>query len=147
VSGPSASVAAENIIASELDTLFRTDRKLVDTDIEYHRAEAARILLKSSGHSGVSTEDRAYLAVLAGRQAGVGPDEAQARADRAIGESRDELRRAREAAVLQAFMIAAALLVGAAVAWFSAFEGGLDRLEGTVPVWDWSYRRRRIVRT
>jgi len=146
MNSPSASVAGENIIASELDNLFRSDRKFVDGDIEYRRAEAARILLKSSGHRGVATEDRAYLAILANREAGVGPDEAQARADRAVSESRDELRRAREAAVLQAFMIAAALLVGAAVAWYSAFEGGLDRQEGAVPVWDWSPRRRRIAR-
>jgi hypothetical protein len=146
-SGQSASVAGENIIATELDSLFRSDRKLVDSDIDYHRSEAARILLKSSGRRGVSTEDRAYLAMLASREAGVSPEEAQARADRAVAESRDELRRAREAAVLQAFMIAAALLVGAAVAWYSAFEGGLDRQEGAVPVWDWSYRRRRVVGT
>jgi hypothetical protein len=144
-SGPAASVAGENIIASELDTLFRSGRKLVDSDIEYRRAEAARILLKSSSHRGIPGEDRAYLAVLAGREAGVGADEAQARADRAISASRDELRRAREAAVLQAFLIAAALFLGAAVAWFAAYEGGLDREDGSVPVWDWSFRRRRTL--
>jgi len=142
---PSASVAGENIIVTELDALFRSDRKFVDSDIEYHRSEAARILLKSSDHRGVSSEDRAYLAMLASHEAGVSPEEAQARSDHAVAESRDELRRAREAAVLQAFMIAAALLVGAAVAWYSAYEGGLDRQEGAVPVWDWSYRRRRVV--
>jgi hypothetical protein len=143
-SGPAASVAGENIIASELDTLFRSDRKLVDSDIEYRRAEASRILLKTSSHRGVPDEDRAYLAALAGHEAGVGADEAQMRADRAISDSRDELRRAREAAVLQAFLIAAALFVGAAVAWYSASEGGLDRQEGAIPVWDWSFRRRRM---
>jgi len=143
--GPAASVAGENIIASELDTLFRSDRKLIESDVEYPRAEASRILLKSGGHRGVPDEDRAYLAELASRVADVRPDEAQARADRAIKESRDELRRAREAAVLQAFLIAAALLVGAAVAWYAASEGGLDREEGQVPVWDWSLRRRRGV--
>ncbi len=144
-SGPSVSVAGENIIATQrLDALFRSERKFVDSDIESHRSEAARFLLTSSCHRGVSTEDRAYLAMLADHEAGVSPEEAQARADRAVGDSRDELRRAREAAVLQAFMIAAALLVGAAVAWYSAFEGGLDRQEGAVPVWNWSYRRRRV---
>jgi len=145
LSGPTASVAGENLIASELDGLFRSDRKIVDSDIQYRRAEAARILLKSSGHRGLSDEDRAYLAALAGREVGLAPDEAQARADRAISDSRDELRRARQAAVLQAFLIAAALLVGGAVAWFSAYEGGRDRLDGTVPVWNWSYRSRRRV--
>ncbi len=143
--GPSASVAGENIVASELDALFRSDRRLDIGDIEYRRAEAARILLKSSSHRGVPDEDRAYLATLASREAGVAPDEAQMRADRAVRDSRDELRRARQAAVLQAFLIAAALFAGAAVAWFSAHEGGLDRQEGAVPVWDWSFRRRRTL--
>lgn len=142
-SGPYASVAGESLVASELDVLFRSDRKLVDSDIEYRRAEAARILLKSASHNGVPGEDRAYLAILAGRHAGISAEEAQVRADRAVTASRDELRRARQAAVLQAFVIAAALLVGAAVAWYSAHEGGLDRQEGAVPIWDWTFRRRR----
>ncbi|MBV9992989.1 MAG: hypothetical protein JOZ72_17055 [Alphaproteobacteria bacterium] len=143
--GPTASVAGENIIASELDALFRSDRRVDTGDIEYRRAEAARILLKSSSHRGVSGDDRAYLATLAMREAGAAPDDAQMRADRAVADSRDELRRARSAAVVQAFLVAAALLVGAAVAWFSAHEGGLDRQEGVVPVWDWSFRRRRTL--
>src|SRR5690242_4558938 len=46
--GPAASVAGENIIASELDELFRTDRKIDATELQYRRSEAARILLKSS---------------------------------------------------------------------------------------------------
>jgi hypothetical protein len=143
--GPAASVAGESLIASELDALFRSDRRLLDGDIAYRRAEAARILLKSSSHRGVPDDDRAYLAALASHVAGVAPDEAQARADRAIAHSRDELRRARQAAVLQAFLVAAALLAGAAVAWFAAHEGGLDRQEGAIPVWDWSFRRRRTL--
>jgi hypothetical protein len=32
--------------------------------------------------------------------------------------------------------IAAALLIGAAVAWFAACEGGRDRERGTFPVWN-----------
>ena len=53
--------------------------------------------------------------------------------DRAVSASADELRKARVAAVLQAFMIGAALLVGAAIAWFSAVEGGKDRAESRFP--------------
>src|SRR5689334_10478964 len=44
--GASQSVAGENIIASELDELFRSPQPIPDR--EYRRAEAARILLKSS---------------------------------------------------------------------------------------------------
>jgi hypothetical protein len=136
------SVAGESVIATELDELFRTDHKVIDSDIVYRRAEAARILLKTAGSKGVADEDRTYLATIAGRQAGISAAEAQARADRAISESATEIHRVRVAAVLQAFMIAAALLAGAAVAWVSATEGGSDREHGTIPIWDWSLRKK-----
>lgn len=141
--GSAASVTGENIIASELDELFRTDRPALASDIEYRRAEAARILLKSSSHRGVPDEDRGYLTAMVGRVAGISDAEAADRVNRAIANSRDELHRARVAAVLQAFLVAAALLIGAAAAWFAAVEGGRDRERGTVPVWDWSWRGRR----
>jgi hypothetical protein len=135
--GAAQSVAGENIIASELDQLFRSDR--VPADITYRRAEAARILLKSSGHAGVSDSDRRYLAAIASSVAGVPPAEAELRADNAVTASAQELHRARVAAVLQAWFVAVALLVGAAVAWFSACEGGRDRERGYYPHW-WGRR-------
>jgi hypothetical protein len=140
--GPTASVAGESVIATELDELFRTDRTVIDSDIVYRRAEAARILLKTSGNKGVADEDRAYLAAIAARQAGISTAEARDRTDRVIAESATEIHRARVATVLQAFMIAAALLAGAAVAWFSATEGGDDRERGAIPIWDWTLRKR-----
>ncbi len=140
--GAATSVAGENIIASELDELFRTDRKLDDADFGYRRSEAARILLKSSSHNGVPAEDRDYLSVLTAAITGLAAPDADARVNRAIAESKDEIHRGRVAAVLQAFMVAAALLVGFAVSWFAASEGGREREAGYIPVWDWSYRRR-----
>jgi len=138
--GASQSVAGENVIASELDELFRGTR--VITDITYRRAEAGRILLKSSSHKGVPDEDRRYLGTLVAAATGITLDDADARVSRVIDESATELKRARTAAVLQAFFIGAALLVGAAVAWFAACEGGRDRELDRIPVWDWSFRRR-----
>jgi hypothetical protein len=140
-SGAAQSVAGENIIASELDELFRSARP--PSDITYRRSEAARILLKSSSHVGVPNEDRRYLATTVANITGVGADDAAARVDRVISESSQEIRRARIAAVLQAFFVGAALLVGAAVAWFTACEGGRDRELGVFPIWDWSTNRRR----
>ncbi|HEY2885494.1 MAG TPA: hypothetical protein VGJ08_09800 [Rhizomicrobium sp.] len=142
VLGPSASVAGENVIATELDELFRTDQRVIDSDIVYRRAEAARILLKTSGNRGVADEDRAYLAAIAAREAGISAAEARDRTDRVVAESATEIHRARVAAVLQAFMIAAALMAGAAVSWFSAAEGGSERERGAIPIWDWTLRRR-----
>ncbi|MBV9330063.1 MAG: hypothetical protein JOZ55_00760 [Alphaproteobacteria bacterium] len=141
--GPAASVAGENTIASELDELFRTDRVSTEGNIEYNRSEAARILLKSSGHNGVPADDRDYLAAVVSNRAHISDAEAADRVNRAIGESADELHRARVAAVLQAFMAGAALLLGAAIASYAAIEGGRDREHRTIPVWDWSFRRRR----
>lgn len=134
------SVAGENLIASELDELFQSEREAALPDIAYRRAEAARILLKSSSHQGVPPEDRAYLSDSVALTARISQEEASDRVNTAIAKSADALHRARTAAVLQAFMIAAALLVGLAVAWFSAEEGGRDRERGSFPIWDWSWR-------
>ena len=139
--GPASSVASENILASELDALFRSYRYGPAPD--NLRAEAGRILLKSSSHKGVPQEDRSYLSNIVALRAGVNNAEADDRVNRIIGQSRDELHRARAAAVMEAFLVAAALLLGAAVAWFSAEEGGRDRELGRIPVWDWRFRSRR----
>jgi len=68
--------------------------------------------------------------------------EAQARVDDAITQSAQALHRARVAAVLQAFFVAAALLVGAVVAWYGATECGKDREKGVHHFWE--FHRRRV---
>lgn len=141
--GASQSIAGENIIASELDELFWSDRPI--PDLTYRRAEAARILLKSSSHDGVPMRDREYLSTVVASTTQAPPDVARERVDRAIAASASELHRARVAGILQAFFIAAALFVGAAVAWFAACEGGRERETGQFPVWDWSFRRRHLL--
>jgi hypothetical protein len=142
--GPAASVAGENIIASEVDELLRTTRTVPDTNTAYRRAEVSRILLKSNGHAGVSSDERNYLAQIVADRTNLPISEAAARTERIIAASADELHRARVAAVLQAFMIAAGLLIGAAVAWYSAVEGGRDRQNGKLPVWDWRFNRQPL---
>jgi hypothetical protein len=57
---PSAT-SAEPLLSYELDHLYRSLRRPANVDINFERAEAGRILLTSSGHSGVSIEDRGYL--------------------------------------------------------------------------------------
>ena len=142
--GAAQSSAGEAIVASELDELFRTPRRLPEADMTYRRAEAARILMKSSSAMGVGSEDRNYLARLVTNYADIPDTEAAARTERIIAEAADAIHRARQAAVIQAFMVAAGLLLGAAVAWFAAVEGGRDRDLGAFPVWDWSFRRRTV---
>jgi hypothetical protein len=137
--GASQSVAGENLIAFDLDRLFRAERRPQNTDLTYARSEAARILLTSAGHNGVSADDRAYLAQLTASVTGIAAPDAQRRVDTAIAQARDDIRRARRAAVILAFMAGAASLVGAAVGWFAACAGGRHRdTRVAVPMtWGW----------
>jgi hypothetical protein len=140
--GAEASVAGETVVANELDNLFRTTRPRADDDIAYRRAEAARILLKSDTKEGVPPDDRDYLAALAAERTGTSREDATNRVDFIIAQSKDAIHKARVAAVLQAFLIAAASFLGAAVAAFAAVEGGRYRERGTVPIWTPPFRRR-----
>ena len=143
-SGPAVSVAGENIIAYDLDRLFRAERRPADADMNYNRAEAARILLTASGHRGVSAEDRAYLVRLVASRTGLAPPEAERRADAVIASARDNIARARKSTVILAFMAGAAALLGAAVAWFAACSGGRHRDGATPPSLMWSARGPRV---
>jgi hypothetical protein len=133
--GPGASVAGENIIAFDLDRLLRGDRRQGD-DVTQTRAEAARILLTSSSHSGVAAEDRAYLIRLVSARTGLGQPEAERRTDAAIVSAKENIARARRSTVILAFMAGAAAILGAAAAWFAAVAGGEQRDERT-PARSW----------
>jgi hypothetical protein len=126
--GAATSVAGENTIAFDIDRLLRGDRRPGDAgDLAQTRAEVARILLTASGHSGVATEDRAYLARLVAARTGVAAADAEHRVDAAIVSARDNLARARKSSVILAFMAGAAALLGAVAAWFAAAYGGQHR--------------------
>jgi hypothetical protein len=143
---PSQSVAGENIIAYDIDKLFRGHRPGVD--ITLARAEAARILLTASSHRGVVPEDQQYLARLVEQNAGVAGQDAQRRVNEVIAAAKDNIERARHSGAILAFMAAAVAALGAAIAWFAAEAAGRHR-QGldTVPDWlDWGrdeyhYRR------
>jgi hypothetical protein len=87
-----------NLIAYDLDRLFRAERRPQNTDLTYARSEAARILLTSAGYSGVSPEDRAYLVRLTASVTGA-PD-AEKRVDTVIAQARDNIRKARRSGVV-----------------------------------------------
>ena len=133
--GTGQSATGEALLGSELDDLFRSQKTV--EDIPYRRAEAARILLKSSSRDGVPNTDRRYLTAVTSSITGLQEPDAEDRVNHAVSASKDALHRARVAAVLQAFFVAAALLVGAVAAWFSAEEGGQDRERGTFHFWEW----------
>jgi hypothetical protein len=139
-SGPAASVGGENIIAYDLDRLFRAERRPTEGDLTYSRAEAARILLTAAGHSGVSSEDRGYLVRLVAARTGLAAPEAERRVDSVIGTARENINRARRASIVLAFMAGAAALLGAVAAWFAAATAGRHRDGATPPSlasWSW----------
>jgi hypothetical protein len=140
-----SSVGGENLIAYDLDRLFRAERR-PNADLEYPRSEAARILLTASSHRGVQADDRAYLVRLTVANTALAQPDAERRVDEAIAHAKEDISRARRSAVILAFMVGAAALLGAAASWFAACAGGQVR-DGVVPahtLLDWGKPVRRI---
>jgi hypothetical protein len=141
---PNAS-AGENLLAFDLDRLFRSDAA-AEANIAYDRAQAARILLTANSHTGMTAPDHDYLVRLVARRTGLAPADAGRRVDEVVASSKDNVVRARRSAVVIAFMAAAAALIGAAVAWMAAGAGGRHREgAGTSHLWRWD--RRLVPRT
>ena len=138
------SVAGENLIAFDLDRLFRSERR-TDADLDYPRAEAARILLTTSSHRGMRPDDRAYLVRLVAAQTGLAQPEAERRVEEAVARTKDNIARARRSAVIIAFAAGAVALLGAAACWFAACAGGRVRDGELAPhaLWDWRKPVRR----
>ncbi len=136
-SGPNVSVGGENIIAFDIDRLFRGE-KLAQVDAG-RRAEAARILLTVSSHDGMRADDRAHLVRMVSATTGLAQPEADKRVAAVAASARDNIRRARQSSVLLAFMAGASALAGAAVAWFAAGLGGRHRDSPTAPNMQWGW--------
>jgi hypothetical protein len=138
------SIAGENLIAFDLDRLFRAERRPQNADLSYARAEAARILLTSAGHEGMSADDRAYLVRLTASHTGLAPQDAENRVNTVIAQAADDIRKARRASVILAFMTGAASLLGAAIAWFAACAGGHQRDSQSAPSMSWGWLGPRL---
>jgi hypothetical protein len=126
--------AAEPLLGYELDKLFRAPRR-PPADLRETRAEAGRILMTSSSHSGVSSDDRAYLVQQVTAVTGLTAPDSERRVDAAIVDSRTAINRARRSSIILAFSIAAATLIGAVVAWAAAVAGGRHRDGEALPNW------------
>jgi hypothetical protein len=122
-----AATAGEPLIAYELDRLFRTDRRPVEADMTYSRAEAGRILLAATGRQGITPDDRAYLVRMVSTRTGIAPADADHRVNDAIVGATTAVQKARRSAVILGFSTAVALLLGAAMAWYAACLGGRHR--------------------
>src|SRR3954467_13039215 len=141
--------AAEPILSYELDRLFRSPRRPPNVDLRSERAEAGRILLTSSGHDGVSADDRTYLAQVVAAATGLAAADAERRVDNGIANAKTALNRSRRSTIILAFSLATALLLGAVAAWAAACAGGRHWDGAPLPEWmvhsDRLARRRIVV--
>jgi hypothetical protein len=127
--------AAEPLLSYELDRLFRSARRPQNVDLSSERAEAGRILMTSSSHSGVSNEDRSYLVQQVAAASGVSPADSERRVDSVIAASKTAIARSRRSTIILAFSLAAATLLGAVAAWAGACAGGRHRDGAPLPEW------------
>jgi hypothetical protein len=127
--------AAEPLLSYELDRLFRAGRHNPTVDLSAERAEAGRILLTTSSHNGLSSDDRAYLIQLVGALTGLSAPDAERRADTAIESAQTAIARSRRSTIILAFSAATAVLLGAVAAWAAACAGGRHRDGAPVPDW------------
>ena len=134
-SSASNTSAAEPLLSYELDKLFRVARRAPNMDLREARAEAGRILMTSSSHSGVSSDDRAYLVQQVAALTGLAAPDSERRVDALIADAKTAINRARRNSIIVAFSIAAAALIGAAVAWAAAVAGGRHRDGEPLPNW------------
>jgi hypothetical protein len=122
-----ATTTEPTTLSYEIDHLFRAPRRSPTPDLAPTRAEAGRILLTASSHTGVSTDDRTYLIQLVAAATGLTGADAERRVDTVIADARTSIRHARAGTIILAFSVATALLLGAIAAWVGAESGGRHR--------------------
>jgi hypothetical protein len=133
--GAAQTSAAEPLLSYELDRLFRAGRRAPNVDLSAERAEAGRILLTTSSHSGMSADDRTYLVQQVGALTGLASADAERRVDGVIAGATTAIARSRRSTVILAFSVATAVLLGAVAAWAAACAGGRHRDGAPLPEW------------
>jgi hypothetical protein len=129
------STTEPSVLSYEIDHLFRGPRRLTAADTAPVRSEVGRVLMTSSSHEGVSSDDRAYLTQLVSTVTGLTGGDAEHRVDTIIAESKRAISHARAAGIVLAFSVATALLLGAVAAWAAAEAGGRHRDGMPLPAW------------
>ena len=117
----------------------------MEGNVNYDRAQAARILLTTSSHRGMLPDDRTFLVRLVAVRTGLAQPEAERRVDDVAARAKENIARARRTGVIIAFAAGAAALLAAAAAWFAACAGGQvrDGAISTSGIWDWRRQGRR----
>lgn len=135
VRGPAQASAAEPLLSYELDRLFRAGRRAPNVDLSAERAEAGRILLTTSSHSGLSADDRTYLIQQVAALTGLAAGDAEKRVDSVAAAAKTAIARSRRSSIILAFSVATAILLGAVAAWAAAVAGGRHRDGAALPEW------------
>jgi hypothetical protein len=141
------STSEPSVLSYELDHLLRGPRRPPNAELTPIRAEAARILLTSSSHNGVSADDRGYLVQIVSATTGLTGADAERRVDSAIAASKRAIGNVRASTIILAFSIATSLLLGAVAAWAGAESGGRHRDGMPLPAWmvhSSRFNRRRV---
>lgn len=140
MAGPAAASAARaatpDQIAAISDGLMRADPRAASNAGagEDQRSAVARIFAASVARGQVSEDDKTYLVRLVAARSGQNEEEARRRVDAAIAEVRayaesakQAADKARKAAIILAFLIAAGSIVSAGAAYWAATTGGEHR--------------------
>ena len=102
------------------------------TDPNQTRAEVTRVLASSAARGEITAADRTYLAQVVAARTGISQQEAETRVSSAITSAKDAADKARKIGIVAAFLTAASLMAGAAVAWAAARTGGEHRDARTI---------------
>lgn len=132
---PPATGTEPSVLSYEIDQLFRSARRPPNVDLAPLRGEAGRVLMTSSGHNGVSQDDRTYLVQLVTATTGLAGADAERRVDNVIARSKTAIAHARATGIILAFSVATALLLGALASWAGAEAGGRHRDGAPLPAW------------
>jgi hypothetical protein len=130
-----ATTSEPSALSYEIDHLLRAPRRLPNAELAPVRAEAGRILLTSSSHTGVTSDDRAYLVQMVTAVTGLAGADAERRVDTAIADAKAAISRTRASTIILAFSLATSLLLGAIAAWAGAEAGGRHRDGMPLPLW------------
>lgn len=123
------SATAQSLAQEAADTLMRPGQNAQPNaaDPNQARSEVTRLLASSAARGEMTAADRTYLAQIVAARAGIPQQEAEARVNSAIASAKDAADKARKIGIVAAFLTAASLMAGAAVAWAAARTGGEHR--------------------
>jgi hypothetical protein len=125
--GAAGSAPIGSVAPYDVDALFRTTSRDINSSSIDGRGEATRILANGLRTSGVPDADRTYLASLIAERTGISQAEAQKRVDDVVARTRQEAEAARKAAATTSLLTALAMMIGAFVACAAAALGGHER--------------------